>query len=154
MSSIVQTLSQQMEKSDQFKKWTVVSWTSKTEDHQYSTSCSHKDYTTDLYCLESIQRIRNCESHHNNKETASTIQTNGRDVIACHQDRARRERKSNSWNIWVPTSEMLFKRWNVSWHQAHWYMKMMWIEPGLGANQIDFANFPGKQITDWGEQFM
>ena len=35
-----------------------------------------------LYCLTSIQRIKNCESRHDNTETACTIQTNGRDLTA------------------------------------------------------------------------
>ena len=46
---------------------------------------SDEDYTTELYSLKSIQRIRNCESHHNNKFKL-TEET-------CHQDRARRERE-------------------------------------------------------------
>ena len=75
MSSNVQTLPQRNEKCDKCKKWTAVFCTFKIKDHQYSTSCSHEDYTTELYCLKSIQKIRNCESRHNNTETARTIQT-------------------------------------------------------------------------------
>ena len=48
MSSNVQTLPQEMEKCDKFKKWTAVFWTCKTKDHQYSTSCSHKDFSIGL----------------------------------------------------------------------------------------------------------
>ena len=42
---------------------------------RYSTSCFHEDYTTELYCPKSIQKIRNCESRHYSTETSRTIQT-------------------------------------------------------------------------------
>ena len=53
-----------------------------TKDHQHSTSCFHEDHTMELFCLTSIQRIRNYESRHNNTETACTIFTNGSDETA------------------------------------------------------------------------